>query len=562
MADGRALYDDAIRRRIAIERYSNEQIRETLKFLKDVERDLIGRLAVLRSEATTVAGQIRLASQEKLLRSVQSVYADAYEQLGERIRTGMVRLAGAESGRAAGSLARAVGKAGLTFTTNELTATAAFEIAASRPMQGALLKDWLADLEPQHRRRVEQALRISFTEGESLETAINRIRGVTKMNERGMAALIRTSNAHIAASVTEATYEANADVIQGVEWLSTLDGRTTEICRARDGKRWPVGEGPRPPAHIGCRSTTIPVLIGQDSPKRETYPEWLKRQPKPVQDDILGPTRGRLFRDGNLPIDRFVDLKGRALTLEELGYSTRDPLFRNFVAQMRTPGAEGAGKFFNTTREEAARIAQSLLGEAGPLLKEEGRASGALLSLRMAGTARSASISVTGDGFLMEREFRRQGGKLVVENKLLSLHESMQGKGYGTQIIRASLAEYKRLGVQRMLVTANINVGGYTWAKMGYAPKSPALFVSAVRTNMLPKRARGLLTTADMDLIESVLTSNIPDKNLPAAVARLVNADGKQIGKEALLGTRWDGYLDLTDADAVAYFEKMVSATR
>jgi len=562
-ADSLTLYDDAVRRRIALERYSNDQIRKTLPFLKEVERDLIGRVAQLRVEATDRAGRIRLASQEKLLASVQSVYAEAYTKLNDRLQSGMKRLAGTEAARVSEALGSVAGSAGLQFTTNELTATSAFEIAASKPMQGALLKDWLADIEPSHRKRIEQALRISFAEGESLETAMTRLRGVTKLNERGLAALIRTSNSHIAAAVTEATYEANADIVEGVEWVSTLDARTTSICRARDGKRWPVNEGPRPPAHIGCRSTTVAVLMGLEPAPRETYAQWLKRQPPKVQDDILGPTRGRMFRDGVLSVDRFVDMKGKALTLEELGYSDRDPLFKNFVAQMRTPGAEDAARFFGTTQEEAARIAQNLLGEVGPLLKEEGRDSGALLSLKMTGGANRAKFEIVGDGFRMERQFTRVAGELHVENKLLSLHSSMQGKGYGTSLLRAQIAEYKRLGVARMNVTANIDVGGYTWAKMGYAPKSVAAFREAVMEIVDDKLASGVLTSEDKELITRTLRLGAGNpKHMPAALAKLTNAEGKQIGKEALLGSYWEGYLDFTDADALAFFEKTVSATR
>ena len=562
-ADSVALFDDAVRRRIALERYSNDQIRKTLPFLKEVERDLIGRIAQLRAEANSRAGQIRLASQERLLASIQSVYAEAYGKLNERLQSGMTRLAGSEAARVSEALADAAGSAGLEFTTNQLTATSAFEIAAARPMQGAMLKDWLDDLEPSHRRRLEQSLRISFAEGESLETAINRIRDATTLNERGLAALIRTSNSHIAAAVTEATYEANADIIEGVEWVSTLDARTTPICRARDGKRYKVGEGPRPPAHIGCRSTTIAVLMGMDPLPRETYSQWLKRQPAATQDDILGPARGKLFRDGALSVDRFTDMKGKALTLEELGYSSRDPLFKNYVAQMRTPGAQAAAKFLATTPEETGRIVQNLLGEAGPLLKEEGRQSGALLSLTITGGANKAAFSVIGDGFRMEREFVRRGGELQVDNKLLSLHPSLQGKGYGTKILQASVQEYKRLGVTRMNVTANIDIGGYTWAKMGYAPKSVAAFREAVMDVVDEKMASGVLTSADKQLITGALRAGAANpKRLPATLARLVNADGTQIGKEALLGSYWEGYLDLTDADALAFFEKMVSATR
>lgn len=49
-----------------------------------------------------------------------------------------------------------------------------------------------------------------------------------------------------------------------------------------------------------------------------SYSDWLKRQPEAVQNDILGATKAQLFRDGKLTLDRFVDSKGRVLTLEEL----------------------------------------------------------------------------------------------------------------------------------------------------------------------------------------------------------------------------------------------------
>ena len=49
-----------------------------------------------------------------------------------------------------------------------------------------------------------------------------------------------------------------------------------------------------------------------------TYGDWLKRQPIEVQDDILGVTKGRLFRKGGLSMGRFIDRKGQELTLDQL----------------------------------------------------------------------------------------------------------------------------------------------------------------------------------------------------------------------------------------------------
>lgn len=315
MADGRATFDDAVRRRIALERYSTAQAKQALRFLKELEADLLAKIAAYQAAGRA---QLTIRQQQAVLASVKEISAEVYGRLQTSLRRGMTNLAGREYDAAQEAISAAAETVGLTATTQQLTGTAAFEIAASRPMNGALLKDWLADLEPSHRKRIERALRIAFSEGENLSSAARRLRDAGLQNGRGLEALIRTSNAHIAAQVTQATVEANADIVQGVEWVSVLDGRTTDVCRGRDGEVYPIDSGPRPPAHPNCRSTTRTVLKGMEPLKRETYGEWLKRQPAADQDDILGPARGKLFREGRLTVDRFVDMRGKRVPLEKL----------------------------------------------------------------------------------------------------------------------------------------------------------------------------------------------------------------------------------------------------
>ena len=53
-------------------------------------------------------------------------------------------------------------------------------------------------------------------------------------------------------------------------------------------------------------------------PQSLTYPKWLKQQSARVQDEALGPTRGRLFRQGKVTIDRFVDDQRQVISVKEL----------------------------------------------------------------------------------------------------------------------------------------------------------------------------------------------------------------------------------------------------
>lgn len=54
------------------------------------------------------------------------------------------------------------------------------------------------------------------------------------------------------------------------------------------------------------------------TPAKTTYGQWLKRQSAAVQDDIMGGTKGALFRRGDLTLDKFVEPTGRELSLSEL----------------------------------------------------------------------------------------------------------------------------------------------------------------------------------------------------------------------------------------------------
>ena len=88
-----------------------------------------------------------------------------------------------------------------------------------------------------------------------------------------------------------------------------------------------------------CRTTTIPILkswkelglglkelapatrasMDGQVPGATTYAEWLARQSADRQDQALGgPGRGALYRRGAVTIDRFVDGRGRPLSLREL----------------------------------------------------------------------------------------------------------------------------------------------------------------------------------------------------------------------------------------------------
>lgn len=209
----------------------------------------------------------------------------------------------------------------------------------ARPFEGLLLKDWYKGLEDGAFRRVKQNIMQGYVEGQTTDQIVRNIRDVSEGRSRRAAeTAVRTALAHTSNIARNESYRRNRRVIKAIEWVATLDNRTTAVCRARDGMTYPYNKGPRPPAHAGCRSTTIPVLkslrqLGikaDEVPNKSTrasmngqvsdelnYDGWLRKQPVEFQDDVLGVQKGRLFRKG-LTMERFVDKEGREFTLKEL----------------------------------------------------------------------------------------------------------------------------------------------------------------------------------------------------------------------------------------------------
>ena len=153
---------------------------------------------------------------------------------------------------------------------------------------------------------------------------------------------VRTAINQVQNQVNAAVIAANADDFPYYFYVAVLDTRTTAICGSLDGQRFEHGEGPLPPQHFNCRSTTIPAMEGQDSPlpsqrayrdengktrltMQTSYGNWLSNQSNRVQDAALGASRGELFRravsDGNDPgstISQFLRRDGSEASLAEL----------------------------------------------------------------------------------------------------------------------------------------------------------------------------------------------------------------------------------------------------
>ena len=165
--------------------------------------------------------------------------------------------------------------------------------AIPKRIDGLTVEQWTAASGSRARKMAEQTMRRSAVGNRSIEATARATRMVAGRHMR------RAVTAISRMAATHATAHAHADVwkksgARVVTWVSLLDGRTSPICRALSGRQWkPGAEDMRvPPAHPGCRSMLMPIYGGGAPPV--DYEKWLRQQPLERQNDILGPSRGRL----------------------------------------------------------------------------------------------------------------------------------------------------------------------------------------------------------------------------------------------------------------------------
>lgn len=323
------LLERLIRHQVMIQRLSSGQIKRALPILRQLAKDLRARIAA--GDATEFA----MGRMLTLERDIQVLVTEATDSIQQQLELEAFatqeidftqRLLGAA---VTVDLAQGIN----TDMVAAVTTRRQLTLVSGDTVKRLTVPQMFDELSAAVGRDALRTVQAGVIEGRTQQDMARDVaRMVTTRSRRQAETVIRTAVNGIGGAARNEVFAANSDIIEGEKWTSTLDGRTTPVCRSRDGETYPLGQGPRPPAHYGCRSLMRPVIKEQyrlaqvgdrasmNGPvdSRVTYGGWLKRQPKEFQDDVLGPRRAALFRSGKLRIDQFVDDMGRSLTLDEL----------------------------------------------------------------------------------------------------------------------------------------------------------------------------------------------------------------------------------------------------
>ena len=194
----------------------------------------------------------------------------------------------------------------------------AFLLNSPLPANGALLAAFVAGFSASAIAAVENAIRKGYANRTKTDDVLKELLGTKGANYRDgvLNGINNQAGAVIATALQHASSIAQGAIASAFyreyRWVSVIDNRTSEICRSRNGNVYRYGKGPLPPAHIRCRSKTVPVGSKQDREAPSSYYSWLKEQPDEVLTDILGATRAEQVKSGkakSLDYTSFTDAK-------------------------------------------------------------------------------------------------------------------------------------------------------------------------------------------------------------------------------------------------------------
>lgn len=312
-------------------RYEAGLSKRVVAHLRGLEKDLVAELAK--------AGDIKTQRALKaLLQEARAAIADRYEAAQGLFDDEMPQFASAQAGNWTDAMN---GLVKVDIFRHSMTADQANAIASEALIEGAPSADWWEAQEADTLFKFKNAVRTGMLRGATGDEMAREVRDLMGTSMRNAQALVRTSVITVNNQAHLACYEANSDIIKGVQWVATLDPRTCPGCGALDGQSWKLGEShPVPSLHWGCRCAVIAQtksweeltgikglddmpegtrasMDGQVSDKL-TYEDWLVSRTEEQRRAILGPARQRLLDQGKLTLRDLVDQRGNELTLAEL----------------------------------------------------------------------------------------------------------------------------------------------------------------------------------------------------------------------------------------------------
>lgn len=379
-----AYFDSLVRHQISLLRLSKREAREINKVLDASEKEMVRLINKFAGKSTGLETPADIKRMQTLVKALSATRLQSWAEVRPEWVAQLRKLAVAQAELQDKALKTAVP---VTLETTLPSSALLASLATRGTYAGKNFQQWFRSLTSSDLQRISSAVRNGMVQGLSAREisqsvvgtkAAKGTDGVTQTTRNNVDTVVRTMISGVSNAANRAYYLANKDIFKFEVYVAVLDSRTTPICRSLDGRKFPIGKGPYPPLHPNCRSLRVAVIDGEvignrpakpvtqrmllrqyakkegikvpssrdalprghkgtfdtfargrlreltgQVPAKVDYQQWLTRQTAEFQDDVLGPTRGKLFRKGGLTLDKFVNRAGDEINLEQLAVKQR-----------------------------------------------------------------------------------------------------------------------------------------------------------------------------------------------------------------------------------------------
>jgi len=239
--------------------------------------------------------------------------------------------------------------AGVLLATHSLSSEKMAYIVKHTLIEGAKSEAWWLGQSKDMAFKFNNIIQDGYVRGSTINEMSKAVKDLMNISYRHANTLTHSSIINASNQSRLDFIAANDDIADGAQWLSTLDGNTTQICKALDGLAWdnnknPVKHSqawPGSTAHWGCRSTqTIWFKAFADLPKdkqeimrgqrasmdgqvsaTQDYNQFLKNKDKTnpgFVKNTLGAEKYKIWKKHGLSMQDMVDQYNNPLTVDEL----------------------------------------------------------------------------------------------------------------------------------------------------------------------------------------------------------------------------------------------------
>lgn len=222
---------------------------------------------------------------------------------------------------------------------------------------------------------IEQIIPQLFIQGKNADEFGKAIAKQFNMSENAAKRDMRTLTTLITNQASILAYN-NCEMVDEFEFVATLDGKTSDKCRAMDGKRFKLNEAApfvnQPPLHYNCRSTTIPYFEDLDEynpservardeqgktymvPANMSYREWCTKHAQGLYANS-DKTDWNYEPEKVLAYERIVDERRKLKALQEdrVVYQDSDFVINHDISSYSEEEIEHLMQLFNISIKEA-----------------------------------------------------------------------------------------------------------------------------------------------------------------------------------------------------------------